>query len=317
MTVEDDTWLRVATVLADSWAFPVIHRELLPGGRNARTWRVTGPTGTAVAKLVEPGDANLDIFEQSLRVATLLDRPDLPTAAPLPDRGGRLVVPVGAGRLALLPWLSGAPLSGTADADLERMGMVLASLHRRAAGITVPPAIPMWPWSWLNLRALGLEPLYPEDADLVQRAANAPADPRPLGLLHGDPTPDSFLADGATVAVIDWASVMHGPLRYDLAVLVLAAERAGARPDQIGRLVASYDAAVAGWAANVDDAPGGTTTADGLPHTRDLAGMRALRLAAEIVYFTARLRRPAATQVDAAEDLAGLARAREALRELV
>ncbi len=306
MTADDEAWPPVATALAEGWAFPVTSHHRLTGGRNAKTWRVTGPAGAAVAKLVEPGDANLDHFEASLQTAALLDRPDLPTAAPLSSRDGRPVVALGDGRLALLPWIGGAALDGTVESDLDRIGRVLANLHRRAAELPTP-RVPMWPWEWLDLAALDLRPLDPDDAGLVERAARVPKDPRPLGLLHGDPTPDSFLADGPVVAVIDWASVMQGPLRYDLAVLVLAVERAGARPDQVDRLISGYEAALAA----------GTGDPISAKPTADLAQMRAVRLAAEIVYFTSRLRRPPRAQLDAREDLAGLARAREALRLLV
>ncbi len=101
----------------------------------------------------------------------MLDHDDLPTAPPLPSRGGPPVVPVGSGRLALLPWLGGRPLSGTGQADLGRMGAVLATLHQRAATITIPAGIPAWPWTWLSLEALGLAPFDPGDCGLVERAA--------------------------------------------------------------------------------------------------------------------------------------------------
>ena len=37
------------------------------------------------------------------------------------------------------------------------------------------------------------------------------------GILHGDPAPEAFVADGSRVGVIDWGSALHGPLVYDLA----------------------------------------------------------------------------------------------------
>ena len=298
MTSPEDPWPAVASALAKHWDFPVTGHDRL-GGRNAKSWRVSGPAGVAVAKLVEPGDGNLAHFEGSLLVATALDSCALPTAPPRPSRDNRPVVPVGSGRLALLPWLEGRALSGTADADLGRMGAALAALHRRAAGVAIPPAVPAWPWAWLSLETLGLVPVDPGDAVLVDNAGRAALKPGPVGIVHGDPTPENFLLAGPVVAIIDWATVMQGPARYDLAVLVLAAERAGARPGQIARLVAEYDAA------------GGEVAGTG-----ELARMRALRLAAEIVYFTSRIRNPEPTGADEEEDRTGLERARSALREL-
>jgi Ser/Thr protein kinase RdoA (MazF antagonist) len=297
--------------------FPVAAHELLTARRNARTWWVSGPAGVAVAKLVEPGDASLGQFVGSLRIAAALDSGDLPTAPPLQSRDGRLAVPAGPGLLALLPWLDGRPLKGTADADLERMGAVLATLHSRAVGIMVPGGIPPWPWSWLSLDALGLKPLDPGDAGLVVRAASAAAGTHSLGVVHGDPTPDHFLAIGPVTAVIDWATVMQGPLRYDLAVLALTAERAGARPDQVRRLIAGYDAAARETGQNPRRTACCDTAANEAADAAALARMRTLRLASEIVYFTSRLRQPiAASTATFDEDLAGLARARTGLREL-
>jgi Ser/Thr protein kinase RdoA (MazF antagonist) len=137
MTRLDDPWSAVAVALAKHWDFPVTGHDRL-GGRNAKSWRVSGPGGAAVAKLVEPGDGNLAHFEGSLLVAAALDSCAQPTAPPRPSRDSRPVVPVGSGRLALLPWLEGRALSGTADADLGRMGAALADLHRRAAGSRFP-----------------------------------------------------------------------------------------------------------------------------------------------------------------------------------
>ena len=105
MNRDDGAWQRVGGLLAAKWDFPLAGHELLTAGRNARTWRVFGPAGVAVAKLVEPGDASLGQFVGSLRVAAALDSGDLPTAPPLPSRDGRLAVPTGSGLLAVLPWL--------------------------------------------------------------------------------------------------------------------------------------------------------------------------------------------------------------------
>jgi Ser/Thr protein kinase RdoA (MazF antagonist) len=146
---------------------------------------------------------------------------------------------------------------------------------------------------------LGLEPLDPGDAVLVDSAGRAAVKSGPVGIVHGDPSPENFLLAGPVVAIIDWATVMQGPARYDLAVLVLGAERAGARPGQITRLVAEYDAAFGEDAA-----------------TGELARMRALRLAAEIVYFTSRIRNPELAGASEEDDRSGLERARGALRAL-
>jgi Ser/Thr protein kinase RdoA (MazF antagonist) len=241
----------VAALVTEHWDFPVRSLRPLSGGRNARAWRVCGPAGVAVAKLVGPADADLASYEGSLRVAAALDAPDLPTGAPIPGRAGTLTVPVGTARLALLRWLPGHP--PTTAAELAAAAAALATVHDRTATMAPPPGVPTWPWSWLSLDRW--EPLDPGDPALVAAARDA-VEATDLVLLHGDPTPDNIRVDGPTVGLLDWATVMQGPPAYDLAVLTLTAERAG-----LGGL-------------------GGLTTA--------LIPARRLRLAAELVWFTSR-----------------------------
>lgn len=247
----------VAALVAAHWDFPVRTLRPLVGGRNGRVWRVSGPAGIAVAKLVGPADADLESYEGSLRVAAALDAPNLRTAAPIPSRAGPLAVPVGAARLALLRWLPGH--RPTTAADLAAAGAALATLHRRTATMPPPAGIPTWPWTWLSLDRW--EPLDPDDPALVAAARDG-SEARELVLLHGDPGPANFRVDGPTVGLLDWATVMQGPPAYDLAVLTLAAERAGTAPVALRRLAQA--------------------------HAFDLAPARRLRLAAELVYFTSR-----------------------------
>src|SRR5215472_17453552 len=112
------------------------------------------------------------------------------------------------------------------------------------------------------------------------------------------------------------ASVMEGPPGYDLAVLALSAEKAGAGPDQVSRLVASYQKAASETHPDAGEVTRRSIIAREATDAAGLARMRALRLAAEVLYFTSRLRRPASTSADTGGDLAGLARARMALRNL-
>jgi Ser/Thr protein kinase RdoA (MazF antagonist) len=178
------------------------------------------------------------------------------------------------------------------------MASVLALLHRRTMGDEPLPGVPRWPWQWLSLDTLGA--VEDGDVDLVDDAARAAAEIAfSRGIVHGDPSPDNFVADGSAVALLDWASVLEGPLLYDVAVLGLVLERSGGGVDAARHLERCYAAS-----APVDVA-----------ELADLPRLRRLRLAAELVYFTSRLRIPGRDEATMAGDRVGLARTRQALHE--
>lgn len=127
-----------ATVLDHLTAHWQLHRPRLTphhGGMNSATWLVRDGDRRAVAKLVGPHHRRQ--MAAGLRVAAALDRPDLPTGAPLPTVDGRHVATVDGHGLGLLTWVAGTPLD---QRDQDTLGRTLGRAHRllRAASPVTP-----------------------------------------------------------------------------------------------------------------------------------------------------------------------------------
>lgn len=112
------------------------------------------------------------------------------------------------------------------------------------------------------------------------------------GILHGDPAPWAFLRNAAGVALIDWGSVLHGPLLYDVASALMYAG-----PD-----------VVSGYARGADALP-----AAELEHVTTFLDVR---WAVQAAYFAWRIRNAVQTGVhDGSENEKGLGDAGTALLE--
>lgn len=207
--------MKFTEVLADRWELQADRFEVLEGGMNSQTWLVIGPDGgKLVLKTVEASDS---AFEPGLEAAARLDRAGVLTGAPIPSRAGRLVEMYGDRQLAVLQYIDGRSLQGTAD-DRRAIGTTLGRVHR----VTQTAGGELEDW-------LGLVRQFDEHLDLepwIRPAVNGAIDavrdlaarqPLTWAGLHGDPAPEAFLrqADGH-VALIDWGGFMAGPALYDL-----------------------------------------------------------------------------------------------------
>jgi Ser/Thr protein kinase RdoA (MazF antagonist) len=147
--------------------------------------------------------------QAALEASAWLDEHGLATGGPLrmTIRGDRLV--------ALMRFVDGRGLR-TANADVDLVGETLGRAHTLLGPAPVPAGLDRWPWPWPDASLIA-------DADLRAAAARAIASAEALaptlthGILHGDPAPEAFLADGDGVALIDWGAGCHGPLLYDVA----------------------------------------------------------------------------------------------------
>jgi homoserine kinase type II len=260
----------ILVALSRHWGFHTTHHDEVFSGRNSRVWRVTDGSAVLAAKLVRSGDSDMDHFDAGLRLAARLDSPDMPVGAPLPANCGGYTVSVSGGRLGLMWWVHGAPL-GTGQEDLWRIGATLARLHERATRMPAP-GVPRWPWEWLTLR--GRPVRDPGDSQLVAEvAARVRQCEYAHGIVHGDPTPETFIAvEGGSTGILDWASVLYGPVLYDVATLTLVIRRRGGTRAQTEILEAAY-----ARYSRID--PEEMTRLDTL---------RALRLGIEILYHTSR-----------------------------
>jgi homoserine kinase type II len=202
----------------------------------SQTWFVDTGDRRWVAKAVAPVAARQ--FAGGLAIAQHLERSGIPASAALPAADGRRAVDVDAGRLALLTWVPGRPLTGQDSAEQDLIGRTLARVHRALAGYTVDEAER---FHWVDPAAgyLSMRPwLRPAIIAALDVLDAAEPGGMAWGLLHADPAPEAFRLDPATgrCGVIDWSYALHGPLLYDLASAVMYV----GGPGQAGSLVRAY-----------------------------------------------------------------------------
>ncbi len=170
---------------------------------NSSAWTVSSGPERYVIKISGASE------EAGLRVASWLDERGFRTGAPacMEVRRGRLV--------ALLQFVDGRPLE-VSTGDVELIGETLGRMHSLLVKAPVPQDLQRWPWAWPD-------PAVIDDPDLRAAAVDAIAVAERLaptltqGMLHGDPAPGAFIAEGDDVALIDWGAACHGPLLYDVA----------------------------------------------------------------------------------------------------
>jgi len=159
-----------------------------------------------------------------------LDDAGLPVPAPLPDRRGRLDLMLQGKTAMLQRKLPGSHATLPTEAQLAALGRVVARLHLTAA--PVASRIPAHPRDsqWLQQRAAAcygrvgfssaasLETALTTIQSILGRA-DVGALPR--GVIHGDIFRDNVLFDHNTLTgIIDFHHAAHGPLIFDLGVIV-------------------------------------------------------------------------------------------------
>jgi Ser/Thr protein kinase RdoA (MazF antagonist) len=225
---------------------------------NSSAWMVSSGQQRYVLKVSSAAE------EAALRAAAWLDGRGLRTGAParMAVRGDRLV--------ALLRFVDGRGL-GPTDADTEILGETLGRAHSLLVGAPVPQGLERWPWAWLDPAVIDAPDLRAAAASAIESAERL-APTLTHGILHADPAPEAFLADGEDVALIDWGAACHGPLLYDVAsAWMYAGERvlaAYARTAPIGadELARAADFLAFRWAVQA------SYFSDRI-HRRDLTGL--------------------------------------------
>jgi Ser/Thr protein kinase RdoA (MazF antagonist) len=211
----------LAACLERYWSLSDVRVTEHYGGMGSATWFVGHRGERWVAKLVAPVAGNQ--FAGGLALAQRLDQAGIPSGAPFPAGDGRLAVDIGAGWLALLRWVPGAPLTGGTTAERELVGTTLAAVHEVLAGCDAGGA-EQFHWVDPDAGYLSLRP-WLRPALVAALDAFEAADPGGMtwGLLHADPAPDAFRLDQVSgrCGVIDWSYFLCGPLLYDLASAVL------------------------------------------------------------------------------------------------
>ena len=188
--------------IVEGWVGPVSLGRL-EGGMNSAAWLVeTGDGSRFVVKAAAASDA------AGLAVAETLHERQFRAGGP-----ARMLTTEEGEVVALLHYVPGRPLT---RADAGVVGETLGRAHSLLAEVPVPDGLEHWPWRWLDSSLIQAADLR-QRADVVIAEAEALTPAVTHGILHGDPAPEAFLADGAEVGLIDWGGAVHGPLLYDLA----------------------------------------------------------------------------------------------------
>lgn len=278
----------LGTLLVEEWGLRDAVATPLDGGMNSLTWTIRAPGASYVAKRVPREETVL--FAAGATAARLAARAGVLTGAPVPRREGSDLSPLGEGVVALLEHVPGAELAGETDEDAALMGEVLARVHRETRGQAARGALV---WHWVETHRFDADPdLRAVAADVVRSVESLGG--LAYGLCHGDPAPEAFLRSEHGVGLIDWGSVVDGPLLYDVASAVMYL----GGPAYAAPLLQAYAAA------------GGPATAD--LHQIDL--MLRMRWVVQADYFAGRLASDDRTGLeDAADNQRGYDRARRAL----
>ena len=202
----------MAATLADGWGVRVDSCErLVMSDHNALAWVVT-PTGRLIAKWSIARD-RFPTLAALARLTVWLDDRGLPVAAPVAGLDGRHQVEVDGVSVCLQRQVYGDLLDTTAEDEVRAAGAVLARLHAALATYPdadrVPGLVPRTTTlaaeltGWLDAAPDQL----PETARNALRrlVADAPDEPLPSQLVHGDYRSANVLcARSEVAAVIDF-----------------------------------------------------------------------------------------------------------------
>ena len=269
----------IRQAIADTWGIPrpkVVPHHL---GMNSGTWMVSHGEHRWIAKSVPA--ARHRRFVGGLECAAIVDDAGIPAGRPEPTSDGRPWASVEGQTLALLRFVAGDPLTGTAGGEQELIGSTLARAHRALRDARVADAET---FHWLDADAshLDVEPWARSAVrDAIIGYDALPPNSLAWGLLHSDPAPEAFLFDrrGDRCGLIDWDFGLRGPLMYDVASAVMYV----GGPSRASALLDGYLGEGVMHATEVE---------------RSLATMLRLRWAVQADYFSRRI---------AADDLTGIA----------
>jgi Ser/Thr protein kinase RdoA (MazF antagonist) len=190
-----------------------------PRGALGQMWRLDVGSRPYALKEIFAEPPSEALIAAELAFAGLAAEAGVRMPASHPDRDGRHLLTMADGRwLRLYDWVDLRPIELTALGTPERIGALLARLHRCAPATAVEPAgAPPDPWydrvsavdelaavsasgaAW-SARIADLLTTLPELC-----AAVAPADPAELIVCHRDLHPDNVLSDpSGSLVVVDW-----------------------------------------------------------------------------------------------------------------
>ncbi len=195
------------------------------------------PDGRAALRLHRAGYQSPEAIRSELWWCRELARAGLPVPAALPAGDGSLLVRLPDGRHAsAIAWMDGEALGEAQTpfrrplaevlAIYERLGALLARMHRVTDGLTLPPDFVRPRWDRDGL--VGEAPFWgrfwdhpaatPDQRATLIRARDALRDrlDGPVGLIHADVLRENVLVEGDCLSLIDFDDSGFGYRLYDL-----------------------------------------------------------------------------------------------------
>lgn len=214
----------------------VLHRE-------NTVWRVTSDRGDFALRLHRRGWRQADEIAAELGFMAHLARAGLSVPAPQASRSGAHCIAADGLLVDLLGWVPGRSLPpGLAPAAraaaYAALGHEMARLHRAGDGWVLPAgqrrphwdldglvgAAPVW-GRWQDHPGLTAADLALMTAAATQAAAALAAGPQDFGPIHADLVIENVLYDGDRPWLIDFDDFGLGHRLFDLATVLLRAER--------------------------------------------------------------------------------------------
>jgi Ser/Thr protein kinase RdoA (MazF antagonist) len=213
----------------------------------------------AALRLHRSGYRSPAAIEAELAWTSRLAAGGFPCPAPIPTASGGLLARAPDGRLAsLVSWVEGRPLADPGEAEMRRLGALVARLHEATDAICAAgegPDMTACP-GWTGETLLGERPVWgafwentaltPEERRMLRGVRNeararldALAEPD-IGPIHADLLPDNVLDDGTRLWIIDFDDSGTGYRGYDLGTALVAHAEGAAYPDLAAAFVAGY-----------------------------------------------------------------------------
>ncbi|WP_112310652.1 phosphotransferase [Pseudogemmobacter bohemicus] len=246
----------IAAALAEHWGLSG-GMQPLAGERDLNFCLTTAQGAKYLVKLTHPAESlGMTEFQTGALVHVAERDPELPVPRVIRPVDGALWVALPEGRLRVLSWLEGQPMSAGArsDAQARQSGVVLARLTRALADYSHPAADHVLLWDIRQTPRL--VPLLPSITDEALRAGagafvarfSAEITPRlaalPWQICHSDLNPHNLLVDPAApdriTGLIDFGDMVYTPRICDLGVAA-AYQIDPARPlERLSAFVAGY-----------------------------------------------------------------------------
>jgi Ser/Thr protein kinase RdoA (MazF antagonist) len=229
------------------------------GVSGSAAWRLDGPAGGLVLRLVDPAHRSREQTESELAFMRHLAAAGDPVVEPVAARDGSWTALVDGFVASVVTWARGDDVAEGGPAFDRAWGRALATLHEAALDYAGPAR-----WEWHEEPWLAeADRLLPADdatsrAEWVRlRAAleRLPRTPQGYGTIHGDHGPQNFRYDRATGRIItfDFGNACRHWFAMDVTVALSTLRRDPARDRRRADLLAGYRSVrpleAASWAA--------------------------------------------------------------------